>query len=128
MGAQTLENAQSNFTQKLNEFKLEVSNTYADKATTESDIAELQETTQTVSKYMTFGNDYLVIGTNANRFNVQITNTAINFRNGEQVLAYMTNEKLFITESEVTQSMRIGKYQWMLPGSTGAVALIYTGT
>ena len=74
----------------------------------------------------TFGNDYLVISTNQNSFNVQITNDAINFRSGNKVLAYMNNQKLFIAESEVTESQRIGNYLWMMPDTSGAVALIYS--
>ena len=121
-------NATSQFTQSMDEFRLSLQQTYAGKDETEAAISELQGTANTVEKYLTFGNDYLVIGTSANKFNVQITNNAINFRNGEQVLAYMTNEKLYITESEVTTSQRIGNYLWMLPGTQGAVALIYTGS
>lgn len=126
--AQAQQNAASQFTQSIDEFKFSLQQIYAGKDATESAINDLQGTTQNLEKYLTFGNDYLVIGTSDNKFNVQITNNAINFRNGEQVLAYMTNQKLFITESEVTTNQRIGNYLWMLPGTQGAVALIYTGS
>lgn len=90
-------------------------------------MADLQTYTATVDKYLEFGNDYLVISTNENEndFNVQITNTAINFRKGEKVLAYMNSEKLFIPESEITNKMRIGNYLWMLPDNNGGAAILY---
>lgn len=126
--SETLRNARSSFQQSIDEFSLTLSETYAEKEGTDIAIADLQGRATTVEKYLKFGEDYLVIGTTDNNFNVQITNDAINFRNGEQILAYMTNQKLYIAESEITTSQRIGNYLWMLPGSDGAVALIYTGT
>lgn len=114
--------AESNFTQTVNQFKASVSTTYATKAALAATNEELALQTETIEKYLTFGDDYLVIGTSANKFNVQITNEAINFRNGEQVLAYMTNQKLYIAESQVTTSQQIGSYMWMLPDQNGAVA------
>ena len=92
---------------------------------TENIVSDLQDYTTTVDKYLEFGNNYLVISTNQNDFNVQITNTAINFRKGEKVLAYMNSEKLFIPESEITNKMRIGNYLWMLPDNNGGAAILY---
>ena len=92
---------------------------------TENTVSDLQDYTTTVDKYLEFGNNYLVISTNQNDFNVQITNTAINFRKGEKVLAYMNSEKLFIPESEITNKMRIGNYLWMLPDNNGGAAILY---
>lgn len=92
---------------------------------TENAVSDLQDYTTTVDKYLEFGNNYLVISTNQNDFNVQITNTAINFRKGEKVLAYMNSEKLFIPESEITNKMRIGNYLWMLPDNNGGAAILY---
>ena len=88
-------------------------------------MADLQTYTATVDKYLEFGSDYLVISTSENDFNVQITNTAINFRKGEKVLAYMNSEKLYIPESEITNQMRIGNYLWMLPDNNGAAGILY---
>lgn len=101
-----------------------MSQSYASKET-ETTVAGLQDYTTTVDKYLEFGNNYLVISTNQNDFNVQITNTAINFRKGEKVLAYMNSEKLFIPESEITNKMRIGNYLWMLPDNNGGAAILY---
>ena len=122
------ETAQSAFTQKMDQFRMALTTTYASKDTTESQLSALQNQALKVEKYLSFSDDYLVIGTTENDFNVQITNEAINFRKGEQILAYMTDQKLYISESEVTQSQRIGHYLWMLPNANGAVALIYTGS
>lgn len=120
--------AQTNYQQTIDEFRMSITTQYAAKDATESALTELHNQAVEVTKYLSFGEDYLVIGTTDNKFNVQITNNAINFRNGEQVLAYMTNQKLYISESEVTHSQRIGNYLWMLPNQNGSVALIYTGT
>lgn len=126
--AEAVRTAQTNYVQTMDQFRMEITNQYADKASTESALSSLHDQAVEVTKYLSFGEDYLVIGTTDNKFNVQITNSAINFRNGEQILAYMTNQKLYISESEVTNSQRIGNYLWMMPNQNGSVALIYTGT
>jgi phage minor structural protein len=111
--------------QKYDEWSVELQSLYADKTATENAISDLTDDSETVKKFMTFSDDYLVIGSSANQFNVQITNTAINFRRGDQILAYMNNQKLYIMESEVTNNMRFGNYMWMLPDTSGSVAMIY---
>lgn len=113
--------SESNFNQTVDQFKLSVSTTYATKEALESTNNLLDAQTTKIERYMTFGNDYLVIGNNTSSFNVQITNTAINFRKGTKVLAYMNSDKMYIANSQVTTSQQIGSYMWMLPGS-GTVA------
>ena len=77
---------------------------------------------------MTFGDNYLVIGANNSDFNVQITNSEINFRKGTTTLAFINNQKFYISEGEITNQLRIGSYVWMLPGSDGSAGLIYLPT
>lgn len=101
-----------------------VSQSYAVKET-ENAVSDLQDYTTKVDKYMSFGDNYLIISTSTNDFNVQITNTAINFRKGEKIIAYMNSEKLFIPESEMTNQMRIGNYVWILPENNGAAGILY---
>lgn len=102
--------SESNFKQTVDQFKASVTTTYATKEelATTNDLLNAQTTK--IERYMTFGTDYLVIGNSASKFNVQITNDAINFRNGNAVLAYMSNQKLYIKDAEITQSLQIGDY------------------
>lgn len=111
--------------QTAESWNVTASEIYANKKETDDRFSELENDTTTVKKFMNFGADFLTIGVQDSLFNVQITNTAINFRRGEEVLAYMDNSKLYIPESEVTKRMRIGSYVWMLPSNDGSAALIY---
>ena len=111
--------------QTAESWNVTASEIYANRKETDDRFSELENDTTTVKKFMNFGADFLTIGIQDSLFNVQITNTAINFRRGEEILAYMDNSKLYIPESEVTKRMRIGSYVWMLPSNDGSAALIY---
>ena len=91
----------------------------------QEDVEELQEANAKIEKYMTFDDDFLTIGASTSDFKVQITNTAINFMKGSTVLAYINNQRLYITEGEITSQLRIGNYVWMLPDANGSAGLIY---
>lgn len=114
-------NSETRVTQNFNQWSVEVVKTFA----TQSEVDALSGYIDQEKKYMTFDENYLIIGNSNNQFNVQITNDSINFRHGTKTLAYMNGDKFYIKEGEITDQLRIGNYLWMLPGADNAVALIY---
>lgn len=54
------------------------------------------------------GNPCIELGKVGNDFKVRITNTAIDFMQGSQKIAYITNQSLYIQSSVVTDELKIG--------------------
>lgn len=52
----------------------------------------------------------LVIGTTANEQNLQLTNDAINFRNGTTVNAYVNSNGFYFDKGVVNTSLKVGNY------------------
>ena len=92
-------------------------------------ITELQNATAPVTKWMKFdSSDFLTIGQSDSPFSVQITNEALNFKRGDDVMAYVNNEKFFITDGQVTNSLKIKGYQFRPHTGNGqGMSLVYTG-
>ena len=63
-------------------------------------------------KYMKFSEDGLELFTTINGeiglFKMQLTENRLSFYEGTNEVAYMSNEKLFISNAEITQSLQIG--------------------
>lgn len=67
--------------------------------------------------FMNFGLDAnhrptLVLGAPTSQFKTEITNEAINFKQGDNVIAYLSNNELNISSSVVSEASRIGNYMW----------------
>lgn len=72
------------------------------------------------------GNPYLELGNEESQFNIQITNTEINFRNGDNVLAYITNETLQINKADVEDELVFGGFAFK-KRENGNMGLIWKG-
>lgn len=80
-------------------------------------------------QYMQFDPDTgLTIGdlTNADACSVQLTSTAMQFRAGNTVAAYVSNDRLYINNAEVVSTLRIGSFAF-LPRDNGHMSLQYVG-
>lgn len=80
-------------------------------------------------QYMQFDpNNGLTIGdlTNADAYSVQLTSTAMQFRAGNTVAAYVSNDRLYINNAEVVNTLRIGNFAF-LPRDNGHMSLQYVG-
>ena len=54
------------------------------------------------------GSPCLELGKQGNPFKLRITNTSIDFMQGTERIAYITNRQLYIQSSVVTDEMKIG--------------------
>lgn len=80
-------------------------------------------------QYMQFDPDTgLTIGdlTNADAYSVQLTSTAMQFRAGNTVAAYVSNDRLYINNAEIVNTLRIGNFAF-LPRDNGHMSLQYVG-
>lgn len=89
----------------------------------------LDEEIDTRKQYMQFDpNNGLIIGdlTNTDAYSVQLTSTAMQFRAGNTVAAYVSNDRLYINNAEVVNTLRIGNFAF-LPRDNGHMSLQYVG-
>ena len=71
--------------------------------------------TSTLSSWLRFGATQqgmpeLVIGTSANDENLQLTNDTVNFRHGDTVVAYISDDGFVFEKGTVSTSLRVGNY------------------
>ena len=59
-------------------------------------------------------------------YRMQLTDTRLEFRAGDTVAAYVSNEQLYISNAEVLSTLRIGAFAW-LPRENGHMSLQYVG-
>lgn len=89
----------------------------------------LDEEINNRKQYMQFDpNNGLTIGdlTNTDAYSVQLTSTAMQFRAGNTVAAYVSNDRLYINNAEVVSTLRIGSFAF-LPRDNGHMSLQYVG-
>lgn len=89
----------------------------------------LDEEINNRKQYMQFDPDTgLTIGdlTNTDAYSVQLTSTAMQFRAGNTVAAYVSNDRLYINNAEIVNTLRIGNFAF-LPRDNGHMSLQYVG-
>lgn len=70
---------------------------------------DLSEFKSTVGKYLTYNEGVLTLGDITSPFKTQITNEAINFKDGEYIVASIGNKNLNIENATVKKSLAFGK-------------------
>lgn len=89
----------------------------------------LDEEIDARKQYMQFDpNNGLTIGdlTNTDAYSVQLTSTMMQFRAGNTVAAYVSNDRLYINNAEVVNTLRIGNFAFR-PRDNGHMSLQYVG-
>lgn len=89
----------------------------------------LDEEINARKQYMQFDpNNGLTIGdlTNTDAYSVQLTSTEMQFRAGNTVAAYVSNDRLYINNAEIVNTLRIGSFAF-LPRDNGHMSLQYVG-
>ena len=76
--------------------------------------------------YMTFGEDGLIIGKTGNPFTFRVVNDRLAFYMNNTEVAYLSNNKLYVTQAEILSKLIIGKFAFE-PQSNGNLSLIYNG-
>ena len=96
----------------------------------EQDVAEGQEATDEqialIKTYMTFGDDGLIIGKSGNPITIRVVNDRVAFYMNNTQVAYLSNNKLYVTQAEILTRLQIGKFAYE-PQANGNLSIIYTG-
>ena len=113
------EQTESNYTwavTRINQMQTDLDNS---REATEEELAVLRT-------YMTFGEDGLSIGKTGNPFTFRVVNDRLAFYMNDTEVAYLSNNKLYVTQAEILAKLIIGKFAFE-PQSNGNLSLIYNG-
>lgn len=89
--------------------------------------SELAATLETyIRYYQSGGTGVLELGDNQSGYTAKLNNQKLSFYDGQNEVAYISNNKLYIRNSEITGDLQIGKYQW-ITDSTGRMSLKWVG-
>lgn len=118
----------STFTQTRDSFTQELSQTKQDVTDANTAIAANEETRR---KYMRFsgadsGDPQIELGASDSAFKMRLTNRRLAFMQGDSTPTYVSNQRLYINDAEVNQTLRIGKYAF-IPRADGHMSLQYVG-
>ena len=76
--------------------------------------------------YMSFDEQGLVIGKTGNPFTFRVVNDRLAFYMNDTEVAYLSNNKLYVTQAEILSKLIIGKFAFE-PQTNGNLSLIYNG-
>lgn len=71
-----------------------------------------------ISKYIRFANGNIILGEEGNELTLRIENDRISFLDGNAEVAYFSNRKLYVTDGEFINSLRLGAFSF-LPRANG---------
>ena len=96
----------------------------------QQDVDAGQEATQQqldiLRTYMTFGEDGLVIGKTGNPFTFRVVNDRLSFYMNDTQVAYLSNNKLYVTQAEILSKLVIGRFAFE-PQENGNLSLVFNG-
>ncbi len=75
---------------------------------------------ETLQSYIRFKDGAIELGKTNNPITLSIENNRISFKQNNQEIAYISDNKLFIKDSEITNSIKIGKYAFV-PRANGSL-------
>ena len=113
------EQTEANFTWTVSQYGTLASEVQGAKEATEEQMRLIQT-------YMTFGEDGLVIGKSGNPFTFRVVNDRLAFYMNNTEVAYLSNNKLYVTQAEILTRLQVGKFAFE-PQTNGNLSLIYTG-
>ena len=85
-----------------------------------------QQQFQEISKYIRFENGNIILGEAGNEITLKIENDRISFLQNNSEVAYLSNNKLVITDGEFLNSLIIGNFAWK-PRENGNLSLVKIG-
>ena len=96
----------------------------------EEDLQSAHEATEEelaiIRTYMTFGDNGLIIGKTGNPFTFRVVNDRLAFYMNDTEVAYLSNNKLYVTQAEILTKLIIGKFAFV-PQTNGNMSIVYNG-
>ena len=97
---------------------------------TQEDLTNAHEATEDelaiFRTYMSFDENGLVIGKTGNPFTFRVVNDRLAFYMNDTEVAYLSNNKLYVTQAEILSKLIIGHFAFE-PQTNGNLSLIYNG-
>ena len=75
-----------------------------------------------VQNYIRFDNNGIELGKSNSPFKTNLSNTKLSFSQSGHEVAYISNNKMYITSAEITADLRLGRFIWII-GSNGNLTL-----
>ncbi len=113
------EQTENNFTWSVTQINEILTDARASAQATEAQL-------ELIRTYMSFGDDGLTIGKTGNPITFRVINDRLAFFMNNTEVAYLSNNKLFVTNAEMLNKLQIGKFAFE-PQTNGNLSLIYTG-
>lgn len=113
------EQTENNFTWTVSKVNSIIEDAVANQSLTEEQLA-------LIHTYMRFGEDGLTIGKAGNPLTFRVVNDRLAFYMNDSEVAYLSNNKLYVTQAEILARLQIGKFAYE-PQSNGNLSVIYTG-
>jgi hypothetical protein len=88
--------------------------------------AATEEQLNALRTYMSFDESGLVIGKTGNPFTFRVVNDRLAFYMNDTEVAYLSNNKLYVTQAEILSKLIIGKFAFE-PQTNGNLSLIFAG-
>ena len=85
-----------------------------------------EEQLDVIRNYMTFGENGLIIGKSGNPFTFRVVNDRLSFYMNDSEVAYLSNNKLYVTQAEILTKLIIGRFGFE-PQENGNLSLVYNG-
>ena len=82
----------------------------------------LEEYKAKVDTYIRFNENGIEMGKSDSPFKSNLSNEKLSFSQNDNEVAYISNNKMYITEAQIVDNMRIGKFVWDI-GTSGNLTL-----
>ena len=96
----------------------------------EEDLQDAHEATEEelaiIRTYMSFDQNGLIIGKTGNPFTFRVVNDRLAFYMNDTEVAYLSNNKLYVTQAEILTKLIIGKFAFV-PQTNGNMSIVYNG-
>ena len=99
----TIEQTKDSFTIQFNQFSQDIA---AVSAGTDAEFEEIR-------KYIRFVDGQILLGEVGNELELQISNDRISFLQDGAEVAYFSNRKLYVTDTQILHSLQIGNFAFM---------------
>ena len=112
---QLISSLSTEFTQTKEEFNFQFNQFYQD---LEAVSSNTEAQFESISKYIRFVDGNIILGEDGNELILRIQNDRISFFESNVEVAYLSNNKLYVTDGEYLNSLKLGKFAF-IPRSNG---------
>lgn len=92
-------------------------------ATVDENDVEARTQFETIQKYIRFENGDIILGEAGNQLTLRIQNDRISFLDAGAEVAYLSNNRLYVTDGHFLQSLRVGSFAFV-PRANGNLSLM----